>query len=231
MQIVLVPGFWLGAWSWAPVTAAIEAAGHTPRPLTLPGMDSTESDRTGITLDDHIRFVEESIADLEGDIVLVGHSGGGSVIHAVVDRHTDRIRHAVYVDSVPTPDGMEVNANIPEVDGELPLPAWDFFDDLELTGLDEADLANFRARAVATPTRVARNPQVVMNEARFEVPVTVITCTFSAEEMRRGMGAGVPYFAELPRIHEVGIVELPTGHWPQFSRPRDLANVIVAVIR
>lgn len=231
MQIVLVPGFWLGAWSWAPVTAAIEAAGHTPRPLTLPGMDSTESDRTGITLDDHIRFVEESIADLEGDIVLVGHSGGGSVIHAVVDRHPDRIRHAVYVDSVPTPDGMEVNANIPEVDGEVPLPAWDFFDDLELTGLDEADLANFRARAVATPTRVARDPQVVMNEARFEVPVTVITCTFSAEEMRRGMGAGVPYFAELPRIHEVGIVELPTGHWPQFSRPRDLANVIVAVIR
>ena len=231
MQIVLVPGFWLGAWSWAPVTAAIEAAGHTPRPLTLPGMDSTESDRTGITLDDHIRFVEELIADLEGDIVLVGHSGGGSVIHAVVDRHPDRIRHAVYVDSVPTPDGMEVNANIPEVDGELPLPAWDFFDDLELTGLDEADLANFRARAVATPTRVARDPQIVTNEARFEVPVTVITCTFSAEEMRRGMGAGVPYFAELPRIHEVGIVELPTGHWPQFSRPRDLAGVIVAAIR
>jgi len=231
MNIVLVPGFWLGAWSWAPVTAAVEAAGHTPHPLSLPGMESVDADRTGITLDDHIRFVEEYIADLDGDIVLVGHSGGGSVIHAVVDRHPDRIRHAVYVDSGPTPDGMEINANIPEVNGELPLPDWNFFDDLELTGLDEADLENLRARAVPTPTRVARDPQVLTNEARYEVPITVITCTYSAEEMRRGMGAGVPYFAELPRIHEVGIVELPTGHWPQFSRPRDLANVIVAAIR
>jgi pimeloyl-ACP methyl ester carboxylesterase len=231
MHIVLVPGFWLGAWSWAPVTAALEAAGHTPHPISLPGMESLDSDRRGITLDDHIRFVETVIDGLEGDVVLVGHSGGGSVIHAVVDRHPDRIRHAVYVDSGPTPHGMPVNPDIPEVDGELPLPEWDFFDDLELNGLDDSDLANFRARAVPTPLRVARDPQVLVDERRFEVPATIITCTFSAEAMRRGMGAGVPYFAELPRIHEVGIVELPTGHWPQFSRPRDLAGVIAAAIR
>jgi pimeloyl-ACP methyl ester carboxylesterase len=231
MHIVLVPGFWLGAWSWAPVTAALEAAGHTPHPISLPGMDSVDADRSGISLDDHIRFVETFVDGLDGDVVLVGHSGAGSVIHAVVDRHPDRIRHAVYVDSAPTPEGMPVNPNIPEVNGELPLPEWDFFDDLELNGLDDSDLENFRARAVPTPLRVARDPQVLTDERRFEVPATIITCTFSAEEMRRGMGAGVPFFAELPRIHEVGIVELPTGHWPQFSRPRDLAGVIAAAIR
>jgi pimeloyl-ACP methyl ester carboxylesterase len=231
MHIVLVPGFWLGAWSWAPVTAAIQAAGHTPHPLTLPGMSSIGDDRRDITLDDHVRFVEQYAAGLEGDVVLVGHSGAGSVIHAVVDRDPGRIRHAVYVDSAPTPAGLAIDPDIPDVGGELPLPDWDFFDDLELTGLDEADLENFRAQAVPTPTRVARDPQLLTNEARYEVPVTLVTCTYSAEQLRRGMGAGVPYFAELPRIHEVGIVELPTGHWPQFSRPRDLANVIVAAIR
>lgn len=40
----------------------------------------------------------------------------------------------------------------------------------------------------------------------------------------------VPYFAELPHIHDVEIVEFPTGQWPQFSKPEELAAHILAAL-
>src|SRR6186997_1511916 len=52
--IVLVPGFWLGAWAWDEVTAALRADGHEAGALTLPGLDSIDADRSGVTMSDHV---------------------------------------------------------------------------------------------------------------------------------------------------------------------------------
>ena len=54
MQIVLVPGLWLNASTWDAVVPDLEAAGHSVRALTLPGMESKETDRSGVTLADHL---------------------------------------------------------------------------------------------------------------------------------------------------------------------------------
>jgi hypothetical protein len=40
--IVLVPGFWLGAWAWDEVTGAVRADGHDVTALTLPGLELAE---------------------------------------------------------------------------------------------------------------------------------------------------------------------------------------------
>jgi hypothetical protein len=39
-----------------------------------------------------------------------------------------------------------------------------------------------------------------------------------------------PYTAELARIRSVTYVDLPTGHWPQFTKPQELAVAILAAI-
>jgi hypothetical protein len=31
-------------------------------------------------------------------------------------------------------------------------------------------------------------------------------------------------------MRDVDYVDLPTGHWPQFTRPRDLAQAILAAV-
>jgi hypothetical protein len=36
--------------------------------------------------------------------------------------------------------------------------------------------------------------------------------------------------AELRRLRDWEVVELPTGHWPMFTRPRELAEKILEVI-
>jgi hypothetical protein len=41
---------------------------------------------------------------------------------------------------------------------------------------------------------------------------------------------GHPYVRELAKIRDVSYVDLPTGHWPQFTRPRELGQAILASI-
>ena len=52
--IVLVPGFWLGAWAWDEVASTLRGDGHDVTAVTLPGLESVESDRSSITLSDHV---------------------------------------------------------------------------------------------------------------------------------------------------------------------------------
>jgi hypothetical protein len=33
--------------------------------------------------------------------------------------------------------------------------------------------------------------------------------------------------SELAKIHNVDYVDLPTGHWPQFTRPEELGRAIL----
>jgi pimeloyl-ACP methyl ester carboxylesterase len=51
---VLIPGFWLDGESWDEVAAPLRDAGHTVHALTLPGLESSEADRSGIGLRDHV---------------------------------------------------------------------------------------------------------------------------------------------------------------------------------
>ena len=55
--IILVPGFWLGAWAWDEVAAALRAAGHDVTAITLPGLESVATDRASITFADHVEAI------------------------------------------------------------------------------------------------------------------------------------------------------------------------------
>ena len=59
--IVLVPGFWLGAWAWDEVAAALRAEGHEVTALTLPGLESADADRSSITMSDHVDVITEAV--------------------------------------------------------------------------------------------------------------------------------------------------------------------------
>lgn len=231
MDIVLIPGFWLDAGSWDDVAAPLRAAGHRVHALTLPGLESRAADRQGIGLLDHVDAVVGVVDSIPDPVVLVGHSGGGAIAHAVADARPDRIARVIYVDAGPLGDGMAINDQLPEVDGEVPLPDWSFFEAEDLVDLDDHLRERFRAIAVPEPAGVARDPQVLSNERRYDVPVTVIACEFSTELLREWMAAGSPFVAELARITDVELVDLPTGHWPQFTRPRELAAAILAAVQ
>ncbi|MCS5717042.1 alpha/beta hydrolase [Herbiconiux sp. CPCC 205763] len=233
MNVILIAGFWLGGDSWGEVVPTLEQAGLTVHTPTLEGLASVDDDRSGVTLASQTAEVVALVdaVDAEEKVVLVGHSGGGAIIHGVVDARPDRIERAVYVDSGPTPEGIAINPQLEVTGADAPLPPWEDFDETDLRDLTDDQLAWFREIAVPEPARVARDAQHVTNPARYEVPITLISSTFSRAEIEEAIAAGIPYFAEVPLIARSSIVELPTGHWPQFTKPRELAQAIVDAIR
>jgi pimeloyl-ACP methyl ester carboxylesterase len=233
MDIVLIPGLWLDGSSWDEVVPALEEAGHRTHALTLPGMESKDTDRSEITLRDHVDAVVEVIDSFdpaEGKVVLVGHSGGGAIAHAAVDARPDRVARVVYVDAGPVGEGGVINDEFPAENGEVPLPDWSLFGEEDLVDLDDKLRAAFRERAIPSPQQVARDRQQLSEERRYDVPVTVIACEFSGAALRKLMEEGHPYVQELAKIRDVDYVDLPTGHWPQFTRPQDLGRAILASV-
>jgi pimeloyl-ACP methyl ester carboxylesterase len=230
MNLILIPGFWLDGASWDDVAQPLRDAGHTVHALTLPGKESREADRTGISLRDHVDAVVAVVDTLPPGVVLVAHSGGGAIAHAAVDARPEAIARVIYVDSGPLGDGGVVNDELPVVNGEVPLPDWSVFEPEDLIDLDDELRERFRRIAVPEPLGVTSDKQVLTDERRYAVPVTVICCEFTAEAIRGWIDAGVPYAAELARITSYELVDLPTGHWPQLTKPRELAATILEAV-
>jgi pimeloyl-ACP methyl ester carboxylesterase len=231
MDIILIPGLWLDGSSWDEVAEVLEQAGHRAHPLTLPGMQSKDADRSGITLRDHVDAVIGVIDSLDladGKVVVAGHSGGGLNAHAAADARPDRVARVVYVDSVPVGDGKPINDELPAENGEVPLPDWELFDDEDLFDLDDELRTAFRERAIPSPVQVTRDPQRLSDDRRYDVPITVIACEFPSSMIREWVEGGHPYVQELAKIRDVDYVDLPTGHWPQFTKPQELGRAILA---
>ena len=228
-RFVLVPGFWLGGWAWEQVSPHLRAAGAAVHEVTLPGLEGPDAPRADVGVEDHVRAVVEALAEDDRPAVLVGHSGAGPVVHVATDRAPHLVQRVVYVDTGPMPDGAAVMPDLDPAVVELPLPPDEQLeaDGNSLAGLDAAARAVFRGRAVPEPAGAARKPLRLSGlPAVLAVPVTVITCSMSADDVRSLVAAGNPYFAELSRL-DTTVVDLPTVHWPMWSCPADLATELL----
>ena len=221
--ILLVPGFWLGAWAWDEVAAALRADGHDVTALTLPGLESADADRSAISLSDHVDAICGAIEAADAPVVLAVHSGAGFAGYAASDRLPERIAAMVYVDSAPGVGAMD--PDFADVDKPLLSPE-ELAAEENLDGLSEAQLDTFRRRAVPEPGGVFREAIALTNDARLDVPSTVICTGFSSEQVKAAVEDGYPWLQGLTELRRVTWVDLPTSHWPMWSRPRELAGII-----
>jgi pimeloyl-ACP methyl ester carboxylesterase len=221
--IILVPGFWLGAWAWDEVAELLRADGHDVTPLTLPGLESVDADRSSITFDDHVESVCDAVRAAATPVVLAVHSGTGGVGYAASDRVPELIAHMVYVDT-----GAASGALDPDFDAvEKSLPTQQELEEEEnLDGLSEEQLETFRRRAVPEPGAALREGPALTNDARLDVPSTVIATAFDADAYREAVKEGYPFLAGLADLRDLTYVDLPTSHWPMWSRPKELTEII-----
>ena len=225
--IVLVPGFWLGAWAWDDVAAALRADGHDVTALTLPGLESADADRSSITFADHVDAICEALTAAGSPVVLAVHSGAGFSGYAASDRVPDQIAAMVYVDSAPGKGALDPDF----ADLEKPM-VWDEIAEEEnLDGLSEEQMETFRQRAVPVPGGVLRDGVELTNDARRDIPSTLICTGFTAEQYQEAVKQGYSWLAGVPELRNVTWIDLPTSHWPMWSRPKEIAQIIGDVAR
>lgn len=245
---VLISGAWLGPWAWAEVTDRLRSKGCDVLAATLPGLGERAAEASSDTdMETYVADVIEQIVgqDLE-DVILVGHSFGGAVAGGVADRIPSRLSRVVYVDSGPLPSGSSyielfegpqlefINALVESRgDGWLvPMPAWDEFGtefQASLEGLGPDELRMMGEGATPQPFKTWSQPLVrEMGEEVRRIPKTLIASSFPLAQVEQLIAVGHPWFAELSGP-EWDLVELPTGHWPMFSRPKDLADLLLEI--
>jgi pimeloyl-ACP methyl ester carboxylesterase len=225
--IVLVPGFWLGAWAWDDVAAALRADGHDVTAVTLPGLESADADRSSISLADHVDAICEAVASAGPPVVLAVHSATGFSGYAASDRIPEQIAAMVYVDSAPGKGAMD-----PDFAGvEKPMVWEEIAEEENLDGLSEKQLETFRQRAVPVPGGVLREGADLTNDARLDIPSTIICTGYTSDQYKDAVKAGYAWLAGVPELRNLTWVDLPTSHWPMWSRPQELAAIIGDVAR
>ena len=226
--IVLVPGFWLGAWAWDEVADLLRADGHDVTAVTLPGLESVDADRSAIALSDHVDAICRAVGAAGAPVVLAVHSGAGVSGYGASDRVPERIAAMVYVDTGPATGAIDPDFT----DAELPMPSPEkLAQDESLEGLSEEQLDTFRRRAVPEPGAAVREGPELTNDARRDVPSTVVCTSFTTEQIKDAVEQGYAWVAGLAELRDVTYVDLPTSHWPMWSRPRELAEIIGKVAK
>jgi pimeloyl-ACP methyl ester carboxylesterase len=227
--IILVPGFWLGAWAWDEVADTLRGKGHDVTALTLPGLESADADRSTITLADHVNAIADAVRAAESPVVLAVHSAAGFSGYAASDLVPERIAAMVYVDTAPGKGAVD-----PDFEGVEKPMVWDEIKEEEnLDGLSEEQLETFRRRAVPEPGALIREGAELMSDARLDIPSTFICTGFTAEQYQTYAREHPEwaFLAGIPELRNVTWVDLPTSHWPMWSRPHELAAIIGHVAR
>jgi pimeloyl-ACP methyl ester carboxylesterase len=240
---VLVGGAWLGGWCWQKVARRLRDDGHDVYPATLTGLgERAHLASPQVDLETHVTDVVNLIEfeDLR-DAVLLGHSYGGLVVTGAADRIPERISELVYLDTAPLPDGgaliekfppelrkrTEKQVQEPGEGWKFPIPPSDQLAEMaSLEGLDEDHLRLLYSLATPQPFGTYTQPLRLENPAREQLPKLGILCSFSMDQVQEMIASGNPLFRELDGP-EWRFVELPTGHWPMFSRPEDLAELLL----
>ncbi|WP_103528437.1 alpha/beta fold hydrolase [Streptomyces sp. SM12] len=225
-EFVLVPGAWLGSWAWREVVPHLRAAGHGTHPLTLAGVAERGGESAGQST--HVQDVVGAVERLDlRDVILVGHSYSGIPVGQAAERIGDRLARVVFVDAnVPTdgesfvsgwPYGRDmVEAAIAAHGGTWPpLAAADYAGQ----GLTDEQVERIVAGSTPHPGATLIEP-AVLERPLGELRATYVKCLLDGVEPSDDVAA-------LLTSDRWRLVRMETGHWPMFSRPRELADVLL----
>jgi pimeloyl-ACP methyl ester carboxylesterase len=220
--IILVHGAWHGAWCWQRVVPLLESRQFSVRTVELPSVGAAPNAEIGLEQD--AAAVTAVIDQVQGQVLLCGHSYGGMVI-SQASFANPKVARLVYLCAfVPAPGeslvalgGGQLAPWIQLLGGGLTLPdpaqaAQIFYDD--------CDVATQRwACGQLRPQCGAAFAGVVPNPGWKDIPSTYIVCSADSgvpPDWQRNVLA--------PRLNKA--VELDSGHSPFLSQPGALAEML-----
>lgn len=231
---VLLHGSWHGGWAWEPAAWCLRELGHTAYTPTYPGHVAGAS-RKGIRHDDYVSSVVNFVEgrDLR-DVVLVGHSFGGSVVSRVSQVIPERIRRLVFHTAFVVADGASVNDEFPADQTALFAAAaqaspddtvdcaWEVFRDLFIQDASPEAARSVWERLVPQPFAPWAEKLDLAEFYRGELPRSYIAV---ADDHALPPGHWHPHMSS--RLGEYKLVEMGGSHEVMFTRPAELARKLV----
>ena len=221
-EFVLVPGAWLGSWAWDDVVPHVRAAGHGSYPMTLSGLAEKQGVPAGQQT--HVQdIVNEVLRRNLHDVVLVGHSYSGIPVWQAAERIGERLTHLVFVDADVPVDGESFTEGSADFEAAItenggfwrPLTAAEY----EGQGLTDEQIARIVAGSTLHPGATLTEP-AALRRSIGELPTTYIKCLLDWPEPTETV-------ARLLTSERWRLVTMDTGHWPMFSQPRELAQILL----
>jgi pimeloyl-ACP methyl ester carboxylesterase len=237
MHFLLIHGGWQGGWCWDAVAAELRRRGHEAYAPTLPGCAADELDRTYRGIPELARHAAgELVAHNAGDVVVVGHSGGGPVAQAVFERVPDRVRQVTFVDAFVLADGTSIFDDVPTAmieqftavaaatpDRMIPMP-----EDIWVHGLcgdaAEADARRWLARTVALPIGWLEERVSLPTFATSGLPTAYIFLASDSGVFDRAM-----FERQAARLHQPRVTTCPGSHEAMLTQPVALAGALLEV--
>jgi pimeloyl-ACP methyl ester carboxylesterase len=119
-NFLLIHGAMGGAWCWERVIPGLQTAGHDAVAIDLPGQGADTTALAEITLYRYADAVCDALDDMDGPVLLTGHSMGGMVITQAASQRPERLAGLVYVAAflpVPGESLIEIT-QLPEAAGD-----------------------------------------------------------------------------------------------------------------
>jgi pimeloyl-ACP methyl ester carboxylesterase len=223
VDIVLVAGLWLTGAAWDHVVPRLAALGHRPVPLTLPGQGDGA---TTASLADQVAAVVAAVDAAPGRPLVVGHSAASTLAWLAVDARPEKVAKVALIGGFPCADGDRYADFFETSDGVMPFPGWGAFEGPDSADLDKDLRRAIEASALPVPEAVTTGIVRLGNERRFDVPVLLVCPEFTPAQAQEWIAAGET--PELARARHLDFADLDSGHWPMFSRPAALAELLAA---
>jgi len=230
-KFVLVPGAWLGAWSWAQVAPILWRQGHPAYAVTLTGMgERVHLASKDVGMETAIQDVLNTIKYNEIDeFVLVGHSFAGKVAAAVADRAHDRVREVIYLDAIRPERARTEQAAFDPTREFGPVPPGSH--GIPLTeeiiariGPDVKGAHLQRMLSLATPWPIKLATDPITLSANYDgVNEAYVFCRLSGDPVDE-IVAGK--WGELHGPHKI----IDAGHWPMITKPEELARDLIELV-
>jgi pimeloyl-ACP methyl ester carboxylesterase len=234
-QFVLVHGSWHDGSLWGPVADRLRALGHAVETPTIAGHGKGVDE--AVTHEDCVRSIVDAIVEPDlTNVVLVGHSFGGTVIAKVAEQVPERIRRLVFRNAFVPEDGNSLNDEIlPDFrqlfeqlaaasdDNTVMLP-WPIWREAFINDASENEARAAYEQLSSEPFQPLSAKLDLKRFYSLEIPRSYLNCTEDIA-LPHGEYAWHPRFSS--RLGLCRLVQMPGSHEVIFTNPRLRAEKLV----